>query len=37
VIGDRDKVHPPFAEQAIEILRVGVAVRKIEPPEEPFL
>ena len=37
MIGDRDKIHPALAQQPIEIPRIGITVRKIEPPKEPFL
>jgi hypothetical protein len=37
VIGDRDKIHPAFPQQPVELLRIGATVRKIEAPEEPFL
>jgi hypothetical protein len=37
VIRDRDKVHSALAQEPMEIARIGITVRKIESPEEPFL
>ena len=37
MIGDRDVIHPALSQEPIELARIGIAVRKIEPPKEPFL
>jgi hypothetical protein len=37
VIGDGDEVHPACFEIPTEFVRLGVAVREIKPPKEPFL
>ena len=36
VIGDGDEIHPAGAQLRVELPRIRVAVRKIEPAEEPF-
>jgi hypothetical protein len=36
VVGDRDEIHPAFAQQPVKFLWIGATVRKIEPPKEPF-
>src|SRR5262245_15188508 len=37
VIGDRDKIHPRRLRPPVELLRIRVAVRKIESAEDPIL
>ena len=36
VIGNGDVIHPMFTELFIQLLRIGIAVGKIESAEKPF-
>ena len=36
VVGNGDVIHPRFEQLAMQFLRIGIAVRKIETTEEPF-
>ena len=37
VIGDCNKIHSAFEQFSMQLARVGIGVRKIKPPEKPFL
>ncbi len=37
VVGDRDEIHPALDKLSMELPRIGVTIRKIEPPKQPFL
>jgi hypothetical protein len=36
VVGQRKEIHSRSLQLGVQLARIGVAVRKIEPPEEPF-
>jgi len=36
VVGDRDKIHFALEQLSMQLARVGIRIRKIKPPEEPF-
>jgi len=36
VIGNGNVIHPTFAQLFIQLLRIGIAVGKIEAAEKPF-
>ncbi len=36
VVGDRDKIHFALEQLSMQLARVGIRIRKVKPPEEPF-
>ena len=36
VVGDRDEIHFALEQLSMQLARVGIRIRKIKPPEEPF-
>src|SRR6267143_2107694 len=37
VIGNGDKIHSVLQQLSMQLARVGIGIRKIKPPEKPFL